>query len=121
MKSPTDITLRMTLKGHGGWVMAVDLSETTIISGSADETIKVLSCAIITYNSKCIVVFNFTDNIMAGDVMSFPRTHHTSSAVEVAADMSLKELGQSYQPGHQLFVITRFLWLNVGMHSQLQV
>ena len=39
--SPTDITLRMTLKGHEGWVMAVDLSETTIISGSRDKTMKV--------------------------------------------------------------------------------
>ena len=41
--SPTDITLRMTLKGHEDSVMAVDLSETTIISGSGDETIKVQS------------------------------------------------------------------------------
>ena len=39
--SPTDITLRMSLKGHERYVMAVDLSETTIISGSADNTIKV--------------------------------------------------------------------------------
>ena len=39
--SPTDITLRMILKGHERYVMAVDLSETTIISGSADNTIKV--------------------------------------------------------------------------------
>ena len=43
IKSPTDITLRMTLKGHHGVVFAVDLSETTIISGSADYTIKVQS------------------------------------------------------------------------------
>ena len=43
MKSPTDLTLRMTLKGHEGLVYAVDLSETTIISGSADKTIKVQS------------------------------------------------------------------------------
>ena len=41
MKSPTDITLRMSLKGHERYVMAVDLSETTIISGSGDNTIKV--------------------------------------------------------------------------------
>ena len=40
--SPTDITLRMTLKGHKDFVLAVDLSETSIISGSADRTIKVL-------------------------------------------------------------------------------
>ena len=43
MKSPTDITLRMTLKGHESYVLAVDLSVTTIISGSADSTIKVQS------------------------------------------------------------------------------
>ena len=43
MRSPTDITLRMTLEGHEGYVMAVDVSETTIISGSADKTIKVQS------------------------------------------------------------------------------
>ena len=41
--SPTDITLRMTLKGHEGLVFAVELSETTIISGSGDNTIKVQS------------------------------------------------------------------------------
>ena len=41
MKSPTDITLRMTLKGRS--VLAVDLSETTVISGSVDKTIKVQS------------------------------------------------------------------------------
>ena len=41
VKSPTDITLRMTLKGHKGWVYAVDFTETTIISGSDDSTIKV--------------------------------------------------------------------------------
>ena len=41
--SPTDITLKMTLKGHGSMVMAVDLSETTIISGSGHITIKVQS------------------------------------------------------------------------------
>ena len=39
--SPTDITLRMTLKGHEDIVLAVDLSETTIISGSRDSTMKV--------------------------------------------------------------------------------
>ena len=39
--SPTDITLRMTLKGQEHYVMAVDLSGTTIISGSGDKTIKV--------------------------------------------------------------------------------
>ena len=43
MRSPTDITHRMTLKGHEDRVYAVDLSETTIISGSGDETIKVQS------------------------------------------------------------------------------
>ena len=43
MKSPTDIALRMTLKGHELFVFAVDLNETTIISGSSDKTIKVLS------------------------------------------------------------------------------
>ena len=41
--SPTDITLRMALKGHEGDVLAVDLSETTLISGSEDNTIKVQS------------------------------------------------------------------------------
>ena len=41
--SPTDITLRMSLKGRERYVMAVDLSETTIISGSGDNTIKVQS------------------------------------------------------------------------------
>ena len=41
IKSPTDITLKMTLKGHEGQVLAVDISETTIISGSYDKTIKV--------------------------------------------------------------------------------
>ena len=41
IKSPTDITLLMTLKGHEGVVWAVDLTETTIISGSGDKTIKV--------------------------------------------------------------------------------
>ena len=41
VKSPTDITLRITLKGHVGLVLAVDLTETTIISGSSDQTIKV--------------------------------------------------------------------------------
>ena len=47
MRSPTDITLRMTLKGHEGWVFAVDLSETTIISGSGDKTIKVESHCVL--------------------------------------------------------------------------
>ena len=41
IKSPTDITLRMTLKGHKDSVLAVDLSETNVISGSADKLIKV--------------------------------------------------------------------------------
>ena len=41
VKSPTDITLRMALKGHKGWVLAVDFTETTIISGSNADTIKV--------------------------------------------------------------------------------
>ena len=43
MKLPTEITLRMTLKGHESYVLAVDLNDITIISGSADKTIKVLS------------------------------------------------------------------------------
>ena len=43
MKSHTSIALRMTLEGHEDLVLAVDLSETTIISGSADKTIKVQS------------------------------------------------------------------------------
>ena len=41
IQSPTDITLKMTLKGHANWVLAVDISETTIVSGSKDSTIKV--------------------------------------------------------------------------------
>ena len=41
IKSPTDITLRMTLTGHEEAVWALDLSETSIISGSRDKTIKV--------------------------------------------------------------------------------
>ena len=41
MKSPTDITLRMRIKGHTYWVLAVHVSETNIISGSGDNTIKV--------------------------------------------------------------------------------
>ena len=40
LKSPTDIT-PMTLKGHKGMVLAVDLSDTKIISGSEDMTVKV--------------------------------------------------------------------------------
>ena len=43
IKSPTYITLKMILKGHEGVVLAVALSETTIISGSGDDTIKVQS------------------------------------------------------------------------------
>ena len=45
MKSPTDITLRMTLKTDEREVSAVELSdsETTIISGLADKAIKVYS------------------------------------------------------------------------------
>ena len=46
VKSPTDITLRMTPKGHMGFVLAVDLTETTIISGFDDSTIKVQSCVL---------------------------------------------------------------------------
>ena len=42
IKSPTDITLRMVLKGHEGIVFAVDLTDSFIISGSSDRTIKVL-------------------------------------------------------------------------------
>ena len=40
-KSPTAITLRMVLKGHRHYVMAVDLTDTYIISGSWDGSIKV--------------------------------------------------------------------------------
>ena len=43
IKSPTDITLRMALKGHEGYVFAVDLSKTAIISASEDRTVKVES------------------------------------------------------------------------------
>ena len=43
IKSPTDITLRTMLKGHKDSVLAVDVSETIIISGSADKMIKVQS------------------------------------------------------------------------------
>ena len=43
MKSPTDIILRMSLEGHERSVLAVDLSKTTITSGSEDKTIKVQS------------------------------------------------------------------------------
>ena len=46
IKSPTDITLKMILMGHTFWVKAVDLNETTIISGSADKTIKVQLCVL---------------------------------------------------------------------------
>ena len=47
IKSPTDITLRMTLKEHRGAVWALDvLSETAIISGSMDKTMKVQSCVL---------------------------------------------------------------------------
>ena len=46
IKSPIDITLRMMLRGHEDWVMAVELSETNIISGSVDKTIKVWSCVL---------------------------------------------------------------------------
>ena len=54
IKSPTDISLKMTLKGHEGYVLAVDLSQTTIISGSVDKTIKVHPHILwkITYNRK---------------------------------------------------------------------
>lgn len=44
IKSPTDIALRMTLKGHEDPVFSVDLSETYIISGSGDGAIKVVCC-----------------------------------------------------------------------------
>ena len=40
-KSPTAITLRMVLKGHDSLVMAVDMTDTYIISGSLDRSIKV--------------------------------------------------------------------------------
>ena len=46
VKSPTDITLRMTLKGHKGFVWSVAMTETTIVSGSSDQTIKVQSCVL---------------------------------------------------------------------------
>ena len=46
VKSPTDITLRMALKGHESYVWAVAMTETTIISRSGDETIKVQSCVL---------------------------------------------------------------------------
>ena len=40
-KSPTAITLRTVLKGHDILVMAVDMTDTYIISGSWDRSIKV--------------------------------------------------------------------------------
>ena len=43
IKSLTDITLTMTRKGHKRTVLAVDVSETNVISGSADSTIMVQS------------------------------------------------------------------------------
>ena len=45
IKSPTEITLRMTitLEGYENYVLAVDFTETNIISGSKDKTIKVRS------------------------------------------------------------------------------
>ena len=65
LKSSTDITLRMTLKGHEDYVWAVDLNETTIISGSADKTIKVQS-HVLNYvqqgKQQCILVHNLTDS-----------------------------------------------------------
>ena len=45
--SPTEITLRATLKGHEGAVWAVELNETNIISGSPDKTIKVQSSCVL--------------------------------------------------------------------------
>ena len=54
MRSPTDITLRMTLKGHEGYVLAVDLSETTIISGSRDNTIKVQSHVLSLHTTRIV-------------------------------------------------------------------
>ena len=45
--SPTEITLRALLKGHEAGVNAVELSESNVISGSLDKTIKVQSsCAL---------------------------------------------------------------------------
>ena len=43
IRSSTDITLRMTItrNGYENYVLAVELSETTIITGSRDKTIKV--------------------------------------------------------------------------------
>ena len=62
--SSTDITLKMPLKGHKDWVYAVDLSETTIISGSGDETIKVhhMCCNYIQH-------VQYTCRDLAGDVV----------------------------------------------------
>ena len=45
--SPTEITLRATLKGHEKGVCAVELSESNIISGSVDKTIKVQSSCVL--------------------------------------------------------------------------
>ena len=76
IKSPTDITLRMTLTGHEEAVWALDLSETRIISGSRDKTIKVefyVCCTTgnIEHTPKyMIVVYNLTI------YSRFPRTHH---------------------------------------------
>ena len=39
--SPVDIILRKVLKGHTGFVYAVDFDEKYIVSGSSDNTIKV--------------------------------------------------------------------------------
>ena len=41
INSPTDITLRMSINGNDNSVLSLALSETTIISGSSDKTIKV--------------------------------------------------------------------------------
>ena len=55
IKSPTDITLRMTFEEHEHRVVAVDLSEAIIIAGYWDKTIMVQShaCPVITYNRTC--------------------------------------------------------------------
>ena len=41
MISPMDIFLKKVLKGHTNYVLAVDFDDKYIVSGSADETIKV--------------------------------------------------------------------------------
>ena len=52
IQSPIEITLRMALKGHNNLVLAVDFNETSIVSGSADRTIKVQSHACAVYSTQ---------------------------------------------------------------------